>query len=50
MLCGAAATVAAYELFDPGRPLNVKFWTSLLSGAAALAILAVQRIAAKPPV
>jgi hypothetical protein len=47
-LCGAVAAVAGYELFDPGRPLNVKFWTSLLIGAAALAVLAVQRVAAKP--
>jgi hypothetical protein len=48
MIFGAAAAVAGYELFDPDRPLNVKFWTALLIGAAALAVLAVQRVAAKP--
>jgi hypothetical protein len=47
-LCSAAAAVSGYELFDPGRPLNVKFWTSLLIGTAVLAVLAVQRVAAKP--
>jgi hypothetical protein len=45
---GAAAAMAGYEVFDPDRLLNVKFWTALLIGAAALAVLAVQRVAAKP--
>jgi hypothetical protein len=47
-ICSAAAAVAGYEVFDPGRPLDVRFWTALLIGAAALAVLAVQRAVAKP--
>jgi hypothetical protein len=47
-ICSAAAVVAGYEVFDPDRPLDVRFWTALLIGAAALAVLAVQRAVAKP--
>jgi hypothetical protein len=47
-ICSATAVVAGYEVFDPDRPLNVRFWTALLIGAAALAVLAVQRAVAKP--
>jgi hypothetical protein len=48
MVCGAGAAVAGYEVFDPDRPLDIRFWTALLIGAAALAVLAVQRVVAKP--
>jgi hypothetical protein len=48
VLCCTVAAVAGYELFDSGRPLNVKFWTALLVGAAALAVLAAQRVIASP--
>ena len=48
MICGAGAALAGYEVFDPDRPLGIRFWTALLIGAAALAVLAVQRVVAKP--
>jgi hypothetical protein len=47
-ICSAAAAVAGYEVFDPDRLLDVRFWTALLIGAAALAVLAVQRVVSKP--
>jgi hypothetical protein len=47
-ICGAVAAGAGYEVFDPDRPLSVKFWTALVIGAAVLALLAVQRVVAKP--
>jgi hypothetical protein len=48
MICSAGAALAGYEVFDPDRPLDVRFWTGLLIGAAALTLLAVQRVVAKP--
>jgi hypothetical protein len=47
-ICSAAAAVAGYEVFNPDRALDVRFWTALLIGASALAVLAVQRVVAKP--
>ena len=47
-ICSAAAVVAGCEVIDSDRPLDVRFWTALLIGAAAFAVLAVQRAFAKP--
>jgi hypothetical protein len=48
MICGAGAAAAGYEVFEPDRPLDVRFWTALLIGAVALTVLAVQRVVAVP--
>jgi hypothetical protein len=46
ILLAAATTLAVHELFDPGRPLSVRFWTAVMIGAGSLTVLAVQRAVA----